>query len=588
MKTRLLLSLTLLLGVGATALEASANANPYPTERCVKRKLTAAGLYCKATIFEAAMSDASWPVNNGKGKAQEMAGGPGNGADNRLENARRQLAKTWSAADATSAAAGVSCEETTATAEEMADLLDESALDVVEAIESPGDFAKAGTVCQQVLVAEGQHVLGRGNDRERKLLDHRRATAFARLDGPLEDAVEETTDRALRAVLVSPNVSTEWTMITPDASIDYQGKTLEPTCGNGSPWVFFVKRGSVNKTLMYYQGGGACWNYLTCTLPTYKTTTGPGDNPANFQSGFANLNNPDNPFKDWNVVFVPYCTGDVHWGDRVVEHAAGPLRSVTIRHKSFTNAQVAEKWAREHFVNPDQVFVTGSSAGSYGAVVNSLPLQEHVWPSSDFAVVGDGGNGVITEDFLENDLAKWGIEDNLPAWIPGLNIPLTELSAADLWTESALFYPHNRYATYATAYDGGAGGQVGFYNIMLNPGNPLLWSNWWPPACEWNSIMRALNDDTRAQADNFRFYIGSGTRHTMWGNNKVYSDTTGNVPTVRDWLVAMLDETPDWVDVDSDDPGLLLPGDPQAVPVNLPPFNEDGTRVVCEDEEPAP
>ena len=82
--------------------------------------------------------------------------------------------------------------------------------------------------------------------------------------------------------------------------------------------------------------------------------------------------------------------------------------------------------------------------------------------------------------------------------------------------------------------------------------------------------MRMLNDDTRSQADNFRFYIGSGTRHTMWGNNKVYSDTTGNVPTVRDWLVAMLEETPDWVDVDSDDPGLLLPGDPRAVPVNDP------------------
>jgi hypothetical protein len=72
----------------------------------------------------------------------------------------------------------------------------------------------------------------------------------------------------------------------------------------------------------------------------------------------------------------------------------------------------------------------------------------------------------------------------------------------------------------------------------------------------------------------------------MWGNNKVYSDTTGNVPTVRDWLVAMLEETPDWVDVDSDDPGLLLPGDPRAVPVNDPPFNEDGTRVVCEDAAP--
>lgn len=563
MKSRLLLSLTLLLGCASVAPEASANANAYPTEMCVKQKLIAAGRYCRTAILDAT-SDAR----------------PN-------DSMRREIGKTWASAEARSEAAGVSCADTTISADGMADLLDGVAADVAMSIDASNEALAAASACQQVLAAEGQHLLGRGTDRLRRLLDKRRNQALAKLDAPLSDAVVDATDAALRAVLVSPNVSSEWTMVTPDASVDYQGKTLEPTCGNGTPWVFFVKRGTVNKTLMYYQGGGACWNYLTCSLPTHKTSTGPGDNPANFQSGFADFDNPENPFKDWNAVFVPYCTGDVHWGDRVVEYRGGGARSVTIRHKGFTNAQVAEKWAREHFVNPDQVFVTGSSAGSYGAVVNSLPLQEYVWPSTDFAVVGDGGNGVITQEFLENDLAKWGIEDNLPAWIPGLNVPLTELSADDLWTESALFYPHNRYATYATAYDGGAGGQIGFYNIMLNPSNPLAWNNWWPPACEWNSIMRMLNDATRAQADNFRFYIGSGSRHTMWGNNKVYTDTTGNVPTVKDWLVAMLEETPDWVDVDSDDPGLLLPGDPRSNPVE-PPFNDDNTRIICEDEAPQP
>jgi hypothetical protein len=49
----------------------------------------------------------------------------------------------------------------------------------------------------------------------------------------------------------------------------------------------------------------------------------------------------------------------------------------------------------------------------------------------------------------------------------------------------------------------------------------------------------------------------------------------------------MLEETPDWVDVDSDDPGLLLPGDPVANPIE-PPFSDDGTRVECPEEVPAP
>ena len=368
-------------------------------------------------------------------------------------------------------------------------------------------------------------------------------------------------------------------MVTPDAQVPYQGKTLEPICSRGTPWVFFVKRGTVNKTLMYYQGGGACWDFVTCSTPTHKIATGPSDNPAFASSGFADFNNPDNPFKDWNAVFVPYCTGDVHWGDAVVNHTRGAL-STLIHHKGFVNAQVAEKWAREHFVNPEQVFVTGSSAGAYGAIVNSLPLQEKVWPSSDFAVIGDGGNGVITQDFLENDLAKWGIQHNLPDWIPGLNVPLTELTAADLYTESALFYPSHRFANYATAYDGGQGGQVGFYNVMLSGLDLGAWLRWWVPSCEWNEQMRALVADAAAQAPNYRYYIGSGSRHTMWGNAKVYTDTTGNVPTVASWIRAMLDDTPDWVNVDSDDPGLLLPGDPRPDPADFP-YTADG-RVDCD------
>jgi hypothetical protein len=337
-----------------------------------------------------------------------------------------------------------------------------------------------------------------------------------------------------------------------------------------------VKRGTVNKLIVYYQGGGACWDFLTCgqIAPTFKQTAGPGDNPANASTGFADYTDPENPFRDWNAVFVPYCTGDVHWGDAVVQHL--PDSDIaTIHHKGRVNAAVAEKFAREHFVHPDQVFVTGSSAGSYGAVVNGLFLQEDAYPSTPFAVLGDGGNGVITQDFLENDLAKWGIEQNLPRWIPALDQPLTELTASDLWTEAALFYPQSRFANYSTAYDGGQGGQVGFYNIMLSGDVISDWFLWWRPSCEWNDEMRALVQDSAARApENYRYYIGVGSRHTMWGNDKVYTDTTGGVPTIVDWLSAMLEGTPDWTNVECTDCGQLLPGDPRPNPPQ-PPYVQD-------------
>jgi len=293
------------------------------------------------------------------------------------------------------------------------------------------------------------------------------------------------------------------------------------------------------------------------------------------------MSNPENPFRDWSVVFVPYCTGDVHWGDATVVHEWPGNSPVTIQHKGFVNAQVAEKWAREHFVNPDQVFVTGSSAGSYGAILNGAYLQEGVYPSSDFAVLGDAGNGVVPQAFLESQISKWGIANTMPKWIPALDKPVAELDASTLWGEAAKFYSTHRFANYAAAYDGGNGGQVGFYKVMLNPDSFFTWLAWWTASCDWNAGMRLQVTNAFAVAPaNYRYYIGSGSRHTMWGHDKVYTDTTGGVPTIVRWVKAMLAGSSDWVNAETTDPGLLLPGDPRPSPAQ-PPYTAAG-RIVCE------
>jgi hypothetical protein len=74
----------------------------------------------------------------------------------------------------------------------------------------------------------------------------------------------------------------------------------------------------------------------------------------------------------------------------------------------------------------------------------------------------------------------------------------------------------------------------------------------------------------------------------MWGNDKVYDDTTGSVPTIVDWVNAMLasgrdgrDE--DWTNVLCTNCGLLLEDDPRPDPLT-PPFVQQGEDVVivCE------
>jgi hypothetical protein len=385
-----------------------------------------------------------------------------------------------------------------------------------------------------------------------------------------------------------------------------------------------VKRGTVNKLVMYYQGGGACWNALTCgVIGTFDknvvpngtcgggsndgelcdtladcpdqsggTACNPGsDNPNHTTTGFGDLTNPNNPFKDWNIVFVSYCTGDIHFGDATQAYHFGP-NTYPIEHKGWHNARTAEKWAREHFLNPEEVFVTGSSAGAYGAFFNA-PLHEFVWPQSKFTVLADAGNGIITPDFLTGStpaggFPTWNFVAHLPTDIPGVAESITDGTGIPAYTKAvADFFPNTAWGHYTSSYDGGTGGQTGFYNVMKNNTNNATlaaaeWPKWWEESCEWNDVMRQQAIDTAADVpSNYRYYIGAGSRHTMYGSNKVYTDTQGGVPTIASWVNAMLNrDLVNWTNVEcSSDCGKLLPGDPQPSPLQEP-FEQQGPDVV--------
>jgi hypothetical protein len=582
---------------------APALAGPYPTNVCVSAKQQAAGRYCKQGL-------SAWANFATKGNAGKR--------DAALGAAAAALAAAWSAAEAKAAAKGVDCVETTLSASAAQSLVDSAIAAVVDQVDAglvPGNrhdaqcarqiLRAAAGDCQKLLQADGLFVEKLDHDPTRAKRNQKQAaarSAFAKrfakataggchttatanglqgiLDGVDAGIVEET--------VVSPNVDdTQFTEISPTGTTVYQGKQLAPQCIYGQPYHFFVKRGSVNKLVMYYQGGGACWDALTCGIPTCDSGVDSSDDPDAVHTGFADLSNPNNPFRDWNIVFVAYCSCDIHFGDAEKDYTS----TLHIQHRGFDNAKIAEKWAREHFVDPDVVFVTGSSAGAYGAWFHA-PLLHPVWPASQFHVLADAGNGVITQNFLETYFPNWNFIANIPKTIPGVLEALQNGSGIPGYTEAvAKFFPHTTWAHYATAYDGGTGGQTGFYAIMLNNNNPLAALSWWTASCQWNQVMEQQVQQTAAAlttTNNYRYYVGTGSRHTMWGSDKVYTDTSGGVPTIVDWINATLASTPPagnspaWTDVQCTDCGVLLPGDPQPPTLPTPPFEQVGPNVVID------
>lgn len=587
------------------ALVGTTQADVYPTNRCVASKQQAAGDYCRQALK-------AWSVWD----RQHDAGA----RDASLSRARATLGKRWTRAERASQRAGVDCADTTLSATEATTAADAGIATLTAAINDGlnlGDEAQkqcgasllsaAGRLCDDLLTAEGALVKFLDRDADRSQRNATQTAARAQLtraaaritarscpttatSAAINSQVGDLVASLVRDTEISPNVdATKYTTISPTGTTEYLGKTLKPTCMNGSPYSYFVKRGSVNKLLVYYQGGGACWEQLTCSVPACDTSVdvNGSDNPnvGAPRPGFADLTNPNNPFKDWNAVFVSYCSCDIHFGDAAQNY---PLH---VEHRGFHNARVVEKWAREHFVNPDAIFVTGSSAGAYGAWFHG-PLLHQVWPASKFSVLADAGNGVLTQQFLDENFPHWNFEANLPTGYPGLQEVLHDGSGIPGYTKVvAGLFPNTTWAHYTTAFDGGTGGQTGFYNIMLNNNGPIGALTWWNGSCAFNDQMRAqVLDTASAIPSNYRYYIGTGSRHTMFGTNRVYTSTAGGVPLLVDWVNAMLASDgqhpdPAWTNVECTNCGRLLSGDPAPNPL-VTPFIQNGPNVdiVC----PAP
>ncbi len=270
-----------------------------------------------------------------------------------------------------------------------------------------------------------------------------------------------------------------------------------------------------------------------------------------------------------------------------------------VEHRGYQNAKVVEKWAREHFLAPEEVFVTGSSAGAYGAWFHA-PLLHDVWPDAQFHVLADAGNGVITEDFLENSFPNWNFEANLPPEYPEIQEVFDAGTGIPGYTEVvAKEFPDTTWAHYTTAFDGGTGGQTGFYNVMLNDNDPISALTWWDGSCQFTDVMREQVVETYdVVPSNYRYYIGTGSRHTMWGSNKVYGiEDPGAAPgmakitsdvLIVDWVNGMLNSGAGstdaaWSNFDCEDCGLVLPGDPRPSPLQSPfELVGDDERIICE------
>jgi hypothetical protein len=149
-------------------------------------------------------------------------------------------------------------------------------------------------------------------------------------------------------------------------------------CADGSPTGLGVNLSpNATRALIYFEGGGACWDYASCTGLIETSFHLNGFDEGDFNSLLIDVyknmllydrNEPKNPFSDAHYVFVPYCTGDVFSGDNVTEvKGLLPWNKETMHFKGAHNVAEYLKRLAPTFAELDEVYLAGSSAGGFGA-----------------------------------------------------------------------------------------------------------------------------------------------------------------------------------------------------------------------------
>ena len=301
----------------------------------------------------------------------------------------------------------------------------------------------------------------------------------------------------------------------------------DTTCASGTEFAYFVYRGTVNRVIIHFVGGGACWNAATCADPeayfSESVEALRGTVRRNeLNRGIFDHANPQNPFVDWFHVVIPYCTADIHWGNNVATYGKGDSQ-VTIRHKGAVNARAVLDWVYANFRAPEQVLVTGCSAGSYGSVMWAPHVMEH-YRNARVTQFGDSGAGIITEEFFAQSFPSWNAEGAFPAFIPELDparVPVRNIEFPDVYAAVGNHFPEQRISQYNTAFDEN---QTFYFQAMGGGGVE-----------EWSRRMFASIAEIESRASNFASFIAPGEQHCILPYDNFY---TVNVEGYRltDWL----------------------------------------------------
>lgn len=299
-------------------------------------------------------------------------------------------------------------------------------------------------------------------------------------------------------------------------------------CRDGSTTGIGVRYGSGDGLVIYFQGGGACFNALTCA-----------NNPASFSGDDFNGPSygifdpgPDNPVGDWTHVYIPYCTGDVHAGNRPDQQSeAGVQQFVGYRNVTAYLERVVPT-----FTGVGHVMVTGMSAGGYGAAFNYDRIAA-AFPGTPVTLIDDSGPPLdfsVAPLCLQQKWSElWGFDDTIPAGCEDC-FPSQGGGIVNIGRHIAKKYPNQRLGLISSTGDAVI---RFFFGFGGNDCTALLPNT--PQAAFEAALITARDEYFNEPAGVWgTFYIDNSDTHTWLGEN--LSDVVVGDTSLADWISDMI------------------------------------------------
>ncbi len=304
-------------------------------------------------------------------------------------------------------------------------------------------------------------------------------------------------------------------------------------CSTGTPYKFFVRPvPSSQKLMMFFNGGGACWFGQQCDLNAKPTTHTPfadmDQNNPEKKDGIFKLDHEGNPFSDYNIVFLPYCTGDVHIGGGaktyIYTNDTGAEVTVEVQHSGFSNSMTVLDWTFENFSTPENVVVAGDSAGAVGASFYAGIVAEK-YTSAPVVLLADAAGGYNSKN-LPKTFESWDTASILPKW------PMYEGETNETLTFEDFYIAGANHATNLTIAQYNAANDETQKNFTLLLGDA-------PDSFSIPQRILHHYAEIEDAVSTFYTYTASGSTHTILGTPNFYTYEVEGVK-FSDWLTGLV------------------------------------------------